>query len=491
MKKFFEKHDLIKLTGICVLLVVILSWIISSGYYTSGVISYDVINRIGIFDLTTYSLLTVMYYFLVFMFIFVVSGFYKFLGSLDAYDSLTSKIASVFKGKEKLFVALSTLIFACLSGISTEHIVLLAIIPFAITILSKLKVDKISGLIATFGGILIGILGATYSTSIVGHLADTSYGLSVSYGFELITVIVLFAITYLLLTYFAFARMNKAKANSEIALLEDPFARPIKVEEETKGKKKVKKERKVSTVGLSILLIITFVVIILAFIGWNTAFGVEAFTDAYNWTKEATIFDQEIFAYILGIHEGSNVVQNVFVAFGSWDLLLASGVILLSSLLIKLVYHVPFDKMLDEFGEGFKKSGKTVFVALMVYVVWILSVVFPTMPSLVAKITEGLGTNIGTLFASGALTSFFVVDFQYVVSMVGSLYANFTNVNVAALILQTSYGIIQFIAPTSLILMVGLSMLNVKFKDYFKFIWKFLLAMLVVVIIILAILMYV
>lgn len=491
MKKFFEKHDLIKLTGICVLLVVILSWIISSGFFTSGVISYDKINRIGIFDLTTYSLLTVMYYFLVFMFIFVVSGFYKFLGSLDAYDRLTGKIASIFSGKEKLFVAISTLVFACLSGISTEHIVLLAIIPFAITILSKLKVDKITGLIATFGGILIGILGATYSTSIVGHLVDTSYGLSVSYGFELVTVVVLFAIAYLLLTYFAFARMNKAKVNSAIALLEDPFARPIKVEGDTKGKKKAKKEKKVSTVGLSILLIITFVVLILAFIGWNAAFGIETFTDAYNWTKEATIFDQEIFAYILGIHEGSNVVQNVFVAFGSWDLLLASGLILISALLIKLVYHVPFDKMLDEFGEGFKKSGKTVFVALMVYVVWILSVVFPTMPSLVAKIIEGLGTNIGTLFASGALTSLFVVDFQYVVSMVGSLYANFANVNVAALILQTSYGIIQFIAPTSLVLMVGLSMLNVKFKDYFKFIWKFLLAMLVVVIIILAILMYV
>lgn len=490
MKKFFENHDLIKLTGICVLLVVVLSWIISSGYYTSGVISYDIINRIGIFDLSTYSLLTVMYYFLVFMFIFVISGFYKFLGSLDAYDSLTSKIASVFTGKEKFFVALSTLVFACLSGICTEHVVLLAIIPFVITILSKLKVDKVSGLIATFGGVLIGILGATYSTSIVGHLVDASYGLGVSYGYELITVVVLFAIAYLLLTYFAFARMNKAKTNSEIALLEDPFARPLKVEE-TKGKKKVKKTRKTSTVGLSILLIITFVVLILAFIGWSSAFGVEIFTNAYNWTKEATIFDQEVFAYILGIHEGSNVVQNVFVAFGSWDLLLASGLVLISALLIKLVYHVPFDKMLDEFGEGFKKSGKTVFVALMVYVVWILSVVFPTMPSLVAKITESLGTNIGTLFASGALTSLFVVDFQYVVSMIGSLYANFSNTNVAALILQTSYGIIQFIAPTSLVLMIGLSMLNVKFKEYFKFIWKFLLAMLVVVIIILAILMYV
>lgn len=490
MKKLFEKHDLFKLTGICILLAVILSWLISSGYFTSGVISYDVINRIGIFDLTTYSLLTVMYYFLVFMFIFVVGGFYKFLGSLDAYDSLTSKIASVFEGKEKLFVAISTLVFACLSGICTEHIVLLAIIPFAITVLSKLKVDKITGLIATFGGILIGILGATYSTSIVGHLADASYGLGVSYGYELITVVVLFAIAYLLLIYFAFARINKAKVNSDIALLEDPFMRPALIEEK-KDKKKVKKARKVSTVGLSMLLVITFVVLILAFIGWDSAFGIDVFSNAYTWTKEATIFDKEVFAFILGIHEGSNVVQNVFVAFGSWDLLLASGVILISSLLIKLVYHVPFDKMLDEFGEGFKKSGKTVVVALMVYVVWILSVVFPTMPSIVAKITEGLGTNIGTLFASGALTSLFVVDFQYVVNMVGSLYANFSNPNVSALILQTSYGLIQFMAPTSLVLMVGLSMLNIKFKEYFKFIWKFLLAMLVVIIIILAILMYV
>lgn len=491
MKKFFEKHDLIKLTGICILLVVILSWIISSGYFSAGVISYAEINRIGIFDLTTYSVLTVMYYFLVFMFIFVVGGFYKFLGSLDAYDSLTSKIASVFTGKEKLFVAISTLVFACLSGISTESVVLLAIIPFAITILSKLKVDKITGLVATFGGVLIGILGATYSTSIIGHLADTGYGLGVSYGYELITVVVLFAIAYLLLTYFAFARMNKAKANKDVALLEDPFMRPIKVEEEKKSKKKTTKVRKVSTVGLSILLVITFVVLILAFIGWDAAFGVDVFTNAYNWTKEATIFNHEIFAYILGIHEGSSVVQNILGAFGSWDLLLASGVILVSSLLIKLVYHVPFDKMLDEFGEGFKKSGKTVFVALMVYIVWILSVVFPTMPSIVAKITEGLGTNIGTLFASGALTSLFVVDFQYVVNMIGSLFANFSNVNVAALILQTSYGMIQFIAPTSVILMIGLSMLNIKFKDYFKFIWKFLLPMLAVIIIIMVILMYV
>lgn len=491
MKKIFEKHDLFKLISICILLVVILSWIISCGYFSTGVINYAEITRIGIFDLTTYSLLTVMYYFLVFMFIFVISGFYKFLGSLDAYDRLTSKIASIFTGKEKLFVALSTLVFACLSGISTEHKVLLAIIPFAITILSKLKVDRIAGLIATFGGVLVGIIGATYSPAIVGHLADASYGLGVSYGYELITVIVLFAIAYLLLTYFAFARINKAKNNDNIALLEDPFARPIKVEEEAKGKKKVKKERKVSTVGLSLLLIIAFVVIILAFTGWESAFGIDIFTNAYNWAKEATIFDHEVFAYILGMHEGSSVVQNVFNAFGSWDLLMASGVILITSLLIKLVYHVPFDKMLDEFGEGFKKSGKTVFIALMVYVVWILSVVFPTMPSIVAKIVEGLGTNIGSLFASGALTSLFVVDFQYVTNMIGSLFATFSNANVAALILQTSYGLIQFIAPTSLMLMIGLSMLNIKFKDYFKFIWKFLLAMLVVVIIILAILMYV
>ena len=74
--------------------------------------------------------------------------------------------------------------------------------------------------------------------------------------------------------------------------------------------------------------------------------------------------------------------------------------------------------------------------------------------------------------------------------MVGSAFATFKDANVAALILQATNGIIKFFAPTSAILMFGLSMLDIKYKDYFKYIWKFLLAITVITLIVLAILVY-
>ena len=59
MKKFFEKHDLFKLTGIFVLIAVLLTWLVSSSYFTAGTLSSNGFNRVGLFDLTTYGLLQI------------------------------------------------------------------------------------------------------------------------------------------------------------------------------------------------------------------------------------------------------------------------------------------------------------------------------------------------------------------------------------------------------------------------------------------------
>ena len=477
MKKFFEKHDLFKLAGIFMFIAIILSWLCSYSYYAEGTLTTTEITRVGLFDISTYTLLGLYYFTVIFVFIFIAAGFYKFLGTTAAYQKLTDKIANVFKGKEKIFVALSTLVFACLTGVSTEYFVLLALIPFALTILSKLRVEKVVGLSATFGGMLVGILGSTYSTKIVGNLVDATYGLGVSYGYELVSVIVLFVIAYMLLTYFAFARMNKTNKNSSI--LEDPFA-SSEVIVEKKTKKKVK-EVKVSTIPLVIVLIITFALIILAFIGWETAFGVSVFTNVYNWITQATVFDETVYSYILG---------SSLQVFGKWDLLSAAGVLFLATLIIKVIYHIPFDKVIESYGDGFKKISKSVVLLLVIYSILEFSVIYPTIPGLVDKIM-GLGSNIFTLFFSGVLTNTFTVEFQYTVSLVGSLFKNFESLNVAALALQTSFGVVSFIAPTSAILMLGLSMLDIKFKDWVKYIWQFVLAITIVVFIILAILMYV
>ena len=92
---------------------------------------------------------------------------------------------------------------------------------------------------------------------IVGQLVANIDG--ITYGYELITVIFLFAIAYLLLLFFTFVRMNKWAAFKKKDPLEDPF-----YTEKLKDNKKMKK-MKVSVLPMAFVLLATFVLLILAF----------------------------------------------------------------------------------------------------------------------------------------------------------------------------------------------------------------------------------
>lgn len=474
MKKFFEKHDLFKIVSIFVLVAFLLTWFVQIGYFQDGELIIETTNKLGfwkvsnpsgMFDLGTYSLLGFYYFPPLFVFVFVCAGFYTLLGSTNVYQKLITKIANKLKGKEKVCLALSTLVFACLSGIVSEQLVLLVIIPFVISIFSKLKIDKVSAVASTFGGVLVGILGSTYSSKITGYLVST---LGVSYGFELISTIILFAISYLLLVTFIVMRYTKLAKNKKKEELEDLFTTEIV---ETK-----KSSKNVKTLALSIVLVITFVVAILSMISWSTTFNIDTFSNINTSVTEAKLFGVPIFSYLLGSMN----------PFGEWDLLTVSAMLFIATLIIKILYRIPLDKVIEKYGEGFKRISKSVVILLAVYLVLLYGVMFPVIPTIVNGIMK-LGNNVFTMFISGALTSIFTVEFQYAVSLLGGLFKTFSNVSLAALTLQSAYGIMQFIIPTSGLLMLGLSMTNVRYKDWFKFIWKFVLAMLVVAFIILTI----
>lgn len=481
MKKLCEKHSLLVGALITLFIAIILSWIFPEAYYSNGKLGLSYAEkfglfastandtRVGLFDITTYGQLVIYYFTTIFIFAFVVAGFYKLLGSTAAYQKLTDNIAKKFEGKEKIFVGIAALIIACISGISTEQFAIFALIPFVISILSKLKVDKVSGVTATFGAVLVGILGATYSVRINGQLANTSTGLGVSYGNELLATIVLFVIAYALLMFFTFVRMNKVQGTKENALV-DPF-----MGEEVKAADK----KNVKVLPLVICVIILFVSLILAYIGWESAFGVTAFKDALAWIQDAELFNSKIYSHVLG---------GTIAAFGSWDLFIGGGLILIASMVIKFIYRIPFSKVVEEFVSGFKAIGKPLALLVVVYTVLEISVIYPRVPGLVSLIL-GMGTNIATIFISSILTTVFAVDFQYVVSLIAGAFSGFSNLNAAAFALQAAYGLVSFIAPTSAILVFGLSMFDISLKEWFKHIWKFLLALLVVIIIILIILM--
>ena len=99
MKKFFEKHDLVKISLIMILVTVLLSWVIKQGSFDavgSFVLNKDY-TRIGIFDFVSYGF-SGLYYFTAFVsFFFVLGAFYQFLSKLGAYQKLTDKIAAKIK----------------------------------------------------------------------------------------------------------------------------------------------------------------------------------------------------------------------------------------------------------------------------------------------------------------------------------------------------------------------------------------------------------
>ena len=60
---------------------------------------------------------------------------------------------------------------------------------------------------------------------------------------------------------------------------------------------------------------------------------------------------------------------------------------------------------------------------------------------------------------------------------------------IIGLISRTMYGLVMFIAPTSLLLVGGLTYLNISYKEWLKYIWKYLIQVLVIALLVMVIML--
>ena len=470
ISKIGEKHNLVKVALSMILLTVVLSWIIPQGYFNAGKLTVGEITRVGIFDLFTYGLLGMYYFTVLVTFLFVLGAFYQFLSNLGAYQKLTDKISEKLKGKEILFSLIISFVLAALASIFNEYAILIAIIPFIITILSKLKFDKISTFITTFGALLVGVIGSTISTKVAGMNVQY-FGLK--YTDKLLEKIILFVIAYAIYSLFNVLYLKRIIPSNKKGKKSK-----IETKDETKEidifNNNIKGSDKTNYIPLMIIGIVGILVSILAYIPWNTVFGVNWFSTALNKVVEFDFYGAKIFKYILG-----NVQE-----FGAWDLFGVQIIMILSMLVLMACYKVSFDELIDSILEGFKKSSKLVIVLLLAYVVLEFAVMYPVIPTVIGKI---LGTkfNVFTTSIAGIFTSLFTSEYQYTSNLVYSFFTTAypKDLKVVSLILQSTYGLVSFIAPSSAVLLVGLSYLDINYKDWLKYIWKFLVAMLVVIIV--------
>jgi len=164
MKKKEKKYGLFKAIIVFILIAVVLTWLIPNGLFgETGFTNDGTLTRVGLNDLAW-----LVYYGLWFsidkiILLLVIGGMYGILCRTNAYESLVTGIAKKVKN-QKLFVVIISVFLALLTSLLTQTYVVIIFIPFIVSIMNRMKLDKFTILATTFGSMLVGILGATYGT---------------------------------------------------------------------------------------------------------------------------------------------------------------------------------------------------------------------------------------------------------------------------------------------------------------------------------------
>lgn len=464
MKKFFEKYDLIKILFLLILFVAILTWFIPSGSFSGTEFVDSGLARIGIFDFFLTHFYAIYYFVLQILFIAVVGGFYGVLSKTKGYSALVNRISKAIKGRETIFIVIVSLLLAVFTSINNEILIGVLFVPFISSILAKNGVDKIKIFASTFGAILVGLLGATFSTFGYSYI-NTSFGLKVTdaIGWK----ILVFVVAYVLLMLFTFM---KKKNKKEIKLFEDKF----KVLDTKKG---------VKIWPVVTLLSIVSILAIIGYIPWGASFNVSFFSELNDKIMNFTIGETPIFSYLF----------NGFNAIGTWDLFNLTAILLIASFIINVVSKNSVSDFIDNFLDGVKSISKELIVYIMIQCVFIISY----WTSLSATVTSKLipvdsEFNLFMLILVALFASIVNIDHGFTGYTIGGYLASVYSSSAlpTVFVLNTVFGFTQLIAPTSILLFVGLSYLDISYKEYLKNMWKYLVGLLFFIVLIQVIFIY-
>jgi hypothetical protein len=162
-------------------------------------------------------------------------------------------------------------------------------------------------------------------------------------------------------------------------------------------------------------------------------------------------------------------------------------------LLSIFIYKVNFNELIDNAEDGLKKIIKPILLLLLVYVIFIIIYWSPftvTISNWILKLADGFNPFLASL--SAAVSSIFNIDFGYTGYVLGDVMVNYfgDSFNIAFVVYVAINGLVQVVAPTSVMVMLGLSYLDIPYKKWIKYIWKFFLIMLVLLLVIFALLTY-
>lgn len=471
-----KKTGLFKIIMFMLLGIVVATWIFSASFFTEGNLSDLGMYSVGFFDF--FSLVFGSFEFTYFLQIFIllvsIGALYGVLGKTGKYRAWVEKIANKCKGTEIVFLIIAAFVIAALTSVFDYGFCLFIFFPFIISIILAMGYDKVTAAVTTFGAMLVGSIGSTLGKNNSGVIADL---LSIKPSAAMLYKLALFIFSFaVLVLYLSKARKLKLEKRDDKA---DLFI----------GEKV---SNKYSIVPIVVIFSLIFVFLVLGCTSWSDIFGVDVFTKFHEKVTALTIKLPYIHITPTGIDTGSNdvaILAKIFGTFqelGKWHYAEMSIICLIASLLIGLFYRVKgkFDAMLD----GAKKMLKPALMVLFAYTVIYFAgnqMFYPTIAALILSISSKFSVILSAICV--AIGSVFHIDMLYVANYVLPQIAAIegTNSTVLALVTQSIYGVTMFVAPTSAVLVFGLTYLGIPYKEWIKKTWKLVVTLLVVVLVIL------
>ncbi|MDD3341727.1 MAG: hypothetical protein PHN72_06035 [Bacilli bacterium] len=503
-----KKHNILKVLGISFLVVTLLTWLIPAGSYSSGSFASSGTTPFGLFDLTRIPLIAITNLVQYTVVILVIGGLYGVLNKTGVYATIVGNVAKKFKKKETRFVLISILVFAILSSVSGSNFAIFALVPFFVAIILLLGFNKVTAMLATIGSMLLGTMAATFNTEVA--VAMKQY-FSLDLTSSVVSKIVLFVVLVVLYTLFVLKiaktkevtkketvkKVAKEKAKKETATK----TKKSTTKAEAKGKKEVlsvKEEveiplydakavdKKKSNVPLIVCTCVMIVISLVAMFNWTTLLNIKFFDTIYESVMGIKIGDYTIVKNLLG----------TLSPFGYWTNYEFVMFILLCIPFIAWLYNIKMDEVIDGFISGAKQVLKPAIYVLFASILYASMFSNQSGANIFYTIVNfflGLSANFNALVvgAISLIGGFLFSDFSAFIGSVAtpitSTYANATMYPIMTLIIQSIYGLVMFITPSSMLLVLGLSYFDISYKDWFKTIWKYLVKVLIVIILVVVI----
>lgn len=454
-----KKTGLFKIIMFTLLGILLVTWFVPASYFTDGNLSSLGMNRVGFFDFfqLLFGTFGFAYFIQIFILLVSIGALYGVLVKTGKYGALIEKIASKFEGKEQVFLIAAAFLIAALTSVFDYGLLLFIFIPAIISIILAMGYDKITACITTFGAILIGTIGTTLGYNIVGVINEQINGtLTTALPYKIGMFVLCFAalVVYLL-------KVKKTnKVDKEDVKTIDMFA----------GEKI---SNKYSVAPIIVIFSILFVLLIMGCTAWNSTFGINVFTDFNTKVSEVSIKGFAIFGNLLGTVN----------AFGNWYYAEMTIMCLLAALLLGRFYRMKHRDMFSYMAQGAKNMLAPALMIVLVYAVIYFAgntMFYPTIADFILKATSKFNIFFSTIVM--ILGSALHVDMLYVASyVIPQLAAQDVNTTVLAVLIQGIYGVTMFVAPTSVILVLGLSYLNIPYKEWIKKTWKLALVLFAIV----------